>query len=154
MTAKIEETTRQLMTVLPMLNRMLAVELRQEVDETATMPQFRVLAYLHEQPMTLTALAKIRRVSLQSAGELVQSLVEREWVTRTPDPNDRRQYILRLTDEGRSAYDRIQERMLHQLAEKLELLSAEELNSVKKAIAALQRVIQNEEPGASSDDSQ
>src|SRR6185503_3152973 len=100
-TLKLEALAHELMTVLPQINRRMAVELRQEVDETATMAQFRVLAYLHEQPMTLTALAQRRRVSLQSAGELVQAFVARGWITRTPDPSDRRQSILQLTDEGR-----------------------------------------------------
>lgn len=151
----IQETTRQMMAVLPKLNRMMAVELRQEVDESATMPQFRVLAYLHEQPMTLTALAKMRQVSLQSAGELVQALVEREWVERMSDPNDRRQSILQLTDTGQAAYLRIQNRMTHQLSAYLELLSPDELETVQGAFIALQRVIHNQEPaGETLDDSQ
>lgn len=152
--SEILETTRQMMTVLPMLNRMMAVELRQEIDETATMPQFRVLAYLSEQPITLTALAKIRRVSLQSAGELVQSLVERQWVERMPNPADRRQSFLQLTEEGQNAYLRIQQRMTHHLSEYLEMLSLEELRTVQGAFTALQRVIHVEEPGETSDDSQ
>ncbi len=148
----IENTSHQLMTVLPQFNRMMASELRQEVDEFATLSQFRVLAYLNEQPMTVTALAKMRRVSLQSAGELVQSFVERGWITRTPDPSDRRQYILQLTDEGRANYERAQARMLHQLNHYLEQLTDAELQTVREALAALQRVIMSDSGAPTNDD--
>jgi DNA-binding MarR family transcriptional regulator len=150
--SNLEDLAHQLMTVLPQINRLMAVELRQEVDESATMPQFRALAYLHEQPMTLTALAQKRRVSLQSAGELVQALVGRGWVTRTPDPSDRRQSILQLTDEGRAKYNRVQERMQEQLTTYLALLTDAEHDTVQEALIALQRVIQTQESGVVIDD--
>src|SRR4051794_27429606 len=98
----IETVTRQLLGVLPFMNRIMASEFRREYGEDATMPQFRVLAYLYEQPMTVSAIARKRRVSLQSAGELVQALVVRNWITRQPDPNDRRQSLLVLTEEGQA----------------------------------------------------
>ena len=151
-TLKLEDLAHQPMTVLPQINRLMAVELRQEVDESATMPQFRVLAYLQEAPMTLTALAQKRRVSLQSAGELVQSLVARGWVTRTPDPSDRRQSILQLTDEGRANYERVQDRMQEQLTAYLALLTASEREAVQQALIALARVIQTQESGVIVDD--
>src|SRR6476661_6626868 len=99
-----EEATRELLSVLPLLSRIMAAELRQEPGDDTTMPQFRVLAYLTEGPLTLSAIAKLRRVSLQSAGDLIQGLVERGWLTRTPDPSDRRQSLLYLTDAGRAKY--------------------------------------------------
>jgi DNA-binding MarR family transcriptional regulator len=148
----LEDISHQLMTVLPQINRLIAVELRQEVDESATMPQFRVMAYLREEPMTLTALAQKRRVSLQSAGELMQSLVARGWVTRTPDPSDRRQSILQLTDEGRANYERVQKRMQEQLTAYLALLTDAERDTVQGALIALQRVIQTQESGVVIDD--
>jgi DNA-binding MarR family transcriptional regulator len=151
-TLKLEDLAHELMTVLPQINRLMAVELRQEVDESATMPQFRVMAYLHQEPMTLTALAQKRRVSIQSAGELVQSLVARGWLNRTPDPSDRRQSILELTDEGRAKYERVQDRMQEQLTAYLALLTDAERDTVQGALIALQRVIQTQESGVTVDD--
>ena len=83
-------TTQELLAVLPLLNRIVATEVRREAGEDTTMPQFRVLAHLAPGQLTLSALAKRRRVSLQSMSELVQVLVERGWVVRAPDPADRR----------------------------------------------------------------
>src|SRR5262245_16221587 len=101
-----EQAAQELLSVLPFLNRMISAELRLEAGEDTTMPQFRVLSHLAEGELTLSALAKKRRVSLQAAGELVQSLVERGWIVRVPDPADRRQSLLQLTGEGRARYER------------------------------------------------
>lgn len=140
-----EEATRELLSVLPLLNRIMAAELRHEPGDDTTMPQFRVLAYLSEGPITLSAIAKQRRVSLQSAGDLVQGLVERGWITRTPDPKDRRQWLLHLTDSGRAKYQQSQDRMLHRLTPLMENLSDTELNAVQVALAALHRVLAGQE---------
>lgn len=60
-----EETARALLAFLPLINRLIVTELRKEADEDTTMPQFRVLSYLAETPLTVGDIA--RRVSLQAA---------------------------------------------------------------------------------------
>jgi DNA-binding MarR family transcriptional regulator len=140
-----EEATRELLSVLPLLSRIMAAELRHDPGDDTTMPQFRVLAYLSEQPLTLSAIAKYRRVSLQSAGDLVQVLVERGWVARTSDPNDRRQWLLNLTEVGLAKYQQAQDRMLHRLVPLIENLSNDEMNAVQVALSALHRVLAGQE---------
>jgi DNA-binding MarR family transcriptional regulator len=140
-----EQTARELLTVLPLINRMMAAELRQEAGEDTTMPQFRVLTYLTEKPLTLSEIARRRRVSLQSAGDLVQTLVERGWISRTPDPNDRRQILLLLTEEGSRQYQRAHQRMLEHLIPLMEMLTAAEIAAIQAALPALQRVFSGED---------
>ncbi|HEU4328484.1 MAG TPA: MarR family transcriptional regulator [Roseiflexaceae bacterium] len=140
-----EEATRELLAVLPLLNRIVASDVRREVGEDTTMPQFRVLSYLADGPITLSALARRRRVSLQAMGELAQVLVERGWVARLPDPSDRRQSLLQLTDHGRTHYERASARMLTHLTPLLAALTPEELGAVRVALGALGRVLAGEE---------
>ncbi len=140
-----EEATRELLSVLPFLNRLVAAELRHEAGEETTMSQFRVLAYLMDSPLTLSGLAKKRRVSLQSAGELVQGLVERGWIVRMPDPNDRRQSMLHLTDAGRAEYLRAQEAMIRHLVPFLDTLTPAEMSAVQIALPALRRALSGDE---------
>ena len=144
-----QEAARQLLSVLPPLNRLMITELRQEADDDMTMPQFRVLTYLAEKPVTLSAIARLRRVSLQAAGELVQSLVERGWIERVPDPNDRRQSMLHLTEQGWAKYRQLDDRMRQRLLIYMEKLSEAEMAAVQLALPALQRVIMegNEDVG-------
>jgi DNA-binding MarR family transcriptional regulator len=143
------EATQELLAVLPLLNRIVAAEVRREAGEETTMPQFRVLAHLSAGPLTLSALAKKRRVSLQSMSELVQALVERGWVARAPDPSDRRQALLGLTDHGRAHYERAQEQTLRRLAPLMAQLAPKELAAVRMALPALRRVLIQEEGDAS-----
>ena len=140
-----EEITHELLAVLPLLNRIVAAEVRREAGEETTMPQFRVLAHLVDGPLTLSVLARKRRVSLQSMGELVQALVERGWVVRIPDPTDRRQHLLHLTEEGRAHYERAQEQALRRLAPLLDELTDDEMAAVQQALPALHRVLTREE---------
>jgi DNA-binding MarR family transcriptional regulator len=140
-----EETARELLALLPLVNRIMAAELRHEAGEDTTMPQFRVLTYLSEQSLTLSEIARRRRVSLQAAGDLIQTLVERGWILRVPDPSDRRQILLNLTDEGKEKYQRAYSRMLIHLIPFMETLSDEETSAVRIALNALQRVFSGQE---------
>ncbi len=140
-----EQAARELLTILPLINRIMVAGLRQEVGEDTTIPQFRVLAYLAEQPLTMSEIARRRRVSLQAAGELIQTLVERGWVNRVPDPNDRRQTLLHLSDAGQQQYRRAYSRMLSHLTPFMEQLTPEEMSAVQVALHALRRVLAGEE---------
>ncbi|MFN8374014.1 MAG: MarR family transcriptional regulator [Anaerolineae bacterium] len=141
-----ETTARQLLAILPLINRILVADLRQEAGDNTTMPQFRVLAYLMEQPLTLSEIARIRRVTLQSAGELVQALVDRGWITRVADPRDRRQTLLHLTELGRQQHERVSSRMIAHMTPIMERLTPEERATVQAALVALQRVLAEEQP--------
>ena len=145
------EATKELLAVLPLLNRIVATEVRREAGEDTTMPQFRVLAHLAPGALTLSALAKKRRVSPQSMSELVQVLVERGWIARAPDPSDRRQSLLQLTESGRTHYERADEQTLRRLTPLMEQLSPDELAAVRMALPALRRVLTQEDTDASNE---
>jgi DNA-binding MarR family transcriptional regulator len=51
----------------------------------------------------ISALVRDLRVSKQAAGQLVDTLVSRGYVSRTPDESDRRQLIVALTERGQAA---------------------------------------------------
>jgi DNA-binding MarR family transcriptional regulator len=142
-----QRAARELLAVLPLLNRIVAAEVRREAGEETTMPQFRVLSHLAERPLTLSELARLRRVTLQSMGELVQALVARGWVGRAPDPTDRRQQLLTLTEHGARHYERAQEQVFAQFVPLLARLDDDEMRAVQVALPALNRLL------AGSDDS-
>ncbi len=132
---------RELLAVLPLINRVVAAEVRREAGDDTTMPQFRVLAHLAGGPLTLTELARLRRVTLQSMGELAQGLVARGWIARAPDPSDRRQQLLALTEHGRRHYERAQELVLAQIVPLVAQLDDAEMRAVQVALPALHRVL-------------
>lgn len=140
-----DTTAQALLSTFPLLNRLMIVELRQEGGEETTMPQFRVLSYLSESPLTVSDIARLRRVSFQSAGELVQALVERGWIERTPDPKDRRQSQLHLTTSGKQAYERAHSHMVERLSGLLDSLTPTEQDVIQQAMKLLQMLLASEE---------
>jgi DNA-binding MarR family transcriptional regulator len=54
-------------------------------------------------PQTTSALAGAERVRPQSMAQTVADLEQAALVTRQADPSDRRQFLLHLTEQGRSA---------------------------------------------------
>jgi DNA-binding MarR family transcriptional regulator len=103
--------------------------------------QGRVLSFLIENRLTVSDLAKKRRVSLQSASTLVQGLVERGWVTRAPDPDDRRRSLLEVTPEGLAHARLAKEQLLRYLTTFLGGLEPEEIAAGQVFLPALRRIL-------------
>ena len=93
--------------------------------------------------MTVSDLARKRHVSLQSASTLVQSLVERGWVTRVRKPDDRRQYLLEVTEAGNARAEETKALFSDYTTELLVTLSEEEIAAAKVFIPALERIVSN-----------
>src|SRR5664279_4912031 len=134
-------TAQALLEILPGLGRLIASRLRETGDEEATLMQVGVLMHMKDQPITTSELAKRRKVSLQSASVLVQGLVERGWLTREPDPNDRRQSLLQVTPEGLAQAQATQEQVINLIAEIFGELSSEELAAAAVFLPALRRIV-------------
>lgn len=119
----------------------MTLRLRELGEEEATYMQVGVLMRIMEQPLTTSELAKQRKVSLQAASVLVQGLVDRGWLTREPDPNDRRQSLLQITPEGMARTHALREQMTHLVAEALGQLSPDELHAASIFLPALHHLV-------------
>jgi DNA-binding MarR family transcriptional regulator len=93
------ETIPNLMRSLHLISR----QCRSDDEEPLNMGQFRMLAMLHESPRTLSELAASHHVTPSTMSRTVDVLVRKGWVLRVADLSDRRQVILMLTDDGRTA---------------------------------------------------
>lgn len=136
-----EQIARELLMIVPRLNRIIARDLRAEFGDDTTIVRMRVLGELAEAPLTLSALARKREVSLQAASEHVQDLVARGWVLRTPDPHDRRQAMLSLTDDGLRQLEQVREHISRQFTPFIDKFSTAEAEDVHIALVALRRVL-------------
>ncbi len=70
-------------------------------EQSMSLAQYRVLAFLSEGEWAASALADWLSVSRPSVTAMVDGLVERGWVTREHSPTDRRRVLHLLTDDGR-----------------------------------------------------
>lgn len=136
-----QQIAHELLTVLPRLNRIVSRELNSISGDEATLVQMRVLAQLSEEPTTLSALARKRAVSVQAASEHVQGLVERGWVQRVPDPNDRRQALLHVTDEGLTQLEQVRAQLRALFTPILARLDSGETDTIHQALIALRRIL-------------
>lgn len=132
-----------MLKVFPIFGRFMGLRLRESGEEETTLMQIGVLSRLKEHLITTSELAKQRKVSLQSASVLVQSMVERGWLTRVPDPSDRRQSLLQVTPEGAARAQVAQDHLTDVIAGLLQEMTEEELAAAAIFIPALQRLAQN-----------
>jgi DNA-binding MarR family transcriptional regulator len=102
--------------------------------------QYSVLLRLEDRPRTPSEVAEIERVSAPSMTRTVASLVDRGYVQRADDPQDRRQVILSLTESGRRLLRDTRRRRDQWLAVRLERLDDDERALLAEATAILERV--------------
>jgi DNA-binding MarR family transcriptional regulator len=151
-TERQRQIARQFMETIPALLHSIGSEIRSTSGTSGpvTMAQFRSMAALRRGPHTLNELAALHEVSAPTMSRLISTLVERGWVSREPDPQDRRQVILTLTAEGESTWQELLSRGTEHLADLLANLSEDEIASLDAALAALARVAQARRKNAES----
>ncbi len=131
----------ELLDIMPQLKHMMDQFVRSIDPELSTLMQVRVLLFLAHHPQTVSALAKKRGVSLQAASTLIQGLVERGWVVRVPDPDDRRQARLQVTPEGMARARLATDQMTEFVAGFLAHFEPNELDAAQVFIRALKRAL-------------
>jgi DNA-binding MarR family transcriptional regulator len=131
----------EMLELLPALGRIMFSHASVIGEGKATFMQIRVLSFLIENRLTVSDLAKKRRVSLQSASTLVQGLVERGWVTRVPDLEDRRRALLEVTPEGLARARLAKEQSSRYLATFLDGLEPEEITAGEVFLVAMRRIL-------------
>ena len=116
-----------------------------------TMPQVRVVfLLLQEGSLRMSELASTLDVSMSSATGLVDRLVEKDLVSRWPDPDDRRSVLCSLTEQGMELGQRLLAARRSRWEERLTPLSRAELKKICKAMElvldAIRRVTPEAEP--------
>ncbi|SOC56410.1 MarR family winged helix-turn-helix transcriptional regulator [Ornithinimicrobium cerasi] len=118
-----------------------ARRVRFDADNTVAPHLFSVLARLAEEPRTVGELACIEKVSAPSMSRAVAQLVEPGLVERHSDEHDGRLVRLSLTDAGREVVRTERARRDAWMTERLEGLSAEERDVLRRATAILESVV-------------
>jgi DNA-binding MarR family transcriptional regulator len=109
-------------------------------DVDITMSQARCLLYVAISPaVSISVLAAHLRVGLPAASGLVERLVEAGHVKRDPDPRDRRQQLVSLTEQGQVLVERFHELPSAKLGELIAGLSVRELRGLRLGVAAMER---------------
>jgi MarR family transcriptional regulator, organic hydroperoxide resistance regulator len=99
---EIDPTANLLVVVAARLNR-LTGRVLSRLDIPLTYRQHRLLYRVSQGVTSLAALASYGNLTLPTVSESIDGLVRRGLLIRRPDPEDRRQRHLELTELGRSA---------------------------------------------------
>src|SRR5947208_615247 len=99
------DLSRHLWEVIPPIMHSIRASIRDFEGSRLTFPQFRVLGFVSLQPCTNKQVADWQGVSLPAMSRMVDSLVRRELLLRTPDKSDRRQVQLQLSKKGKKEFE-------------------------------------------------
>lgn len=80
-----------------------------------------------------------------TVSRLVQSLVERGWVERTSNPDNRREVLLTLTDAGRSSFEEVQAHAVTKYSTIWSRIPEDRRAQVLDVLATLNTILQEEE---------
>ncbi len=138
------ELARRILDIIPLVMRATGAEMRREATAGFQISHYRILRLLQQQPRTLSELAACQEVALPTMSRTVSVLVERGWVTRSEDPQDRRRVQLRVTDEGWAVFEKLRARVQERLAARLSVLTAEEREQVLAGLGILEKAFVTE----------
>jgi DNA-binding MarR family transcriptional regulator len=97
-------------------------------------------------PLTPSELAEIERVKRPTATRTLRVLGEAGLVDRAPDPEDGRSALVSITAAGRERLRRLRGRKNAYLARRMRDLPAADLETLDRAAAILERILESERP--------
>ena len=107
------------------------------VDETLTIPQFRVLVILsHQGSMNLATLAGLLEVKPSAAGRMVDRLVSAGVIDRCPHPTSRRELLVVLSPRGRHVVREVMMRRRREIADIVENMPATDRRGLARSLTA------------------
>jgi DNA-binding MarR family transcriptional regulator len=141
-----QTAARALLHVLMLVMRTVAADMRRSSSSIAP-PQMGLLMKIGDGPTTMSSLARSHAASLPTISKSVDILVDRGWVVRWVDRDDRRQTMVRLTAKGHRALADIMNRTEKQVAARLAPLQAHERAQLVSVMKVLARVLEARDTG-------
>ncbi|MBR5878649.1 MAG: MarR family transcriptional regulator [Akkermansia sp.] len=107
------------------------------VRQGSAISQLRLM--LEDEPMgiALKDLASRMQMTVPATSIMVDALVTRGYMERTPNPNDRRAVCIKLTDKGNELFNDIYARFHDEIDRRAEVLTEEELEAFSRIVEKL-----------------
>jgi len=132
------------MDVVPKAMRELRKEVRNRQSLNAmTIPQFRILALLSEDPANNCELADQLGISVAAVSRMVDWLSERSYVERLQDSGDRRKVKIQLTRKGREHFGRFRKEARARLQKRLASMGTQDRKNLNQGLAALSKAVEH-----------
>ena len=103
--------------------------------ELVTLPQFRIMVVIaSEGPLRVTTLAQRMGAVPSTFSRTLDRMVANGWLSRTENPDSRREVLVQLTDKGRHLVNEVTERRRSEIRAALERLSPDARAAVMDAL--------------------
>lgn len=133
-----EECAMRILDTIPLIMRTIGDIMHQRHAAELSFSQFRAMMLIKEHPgASLSRIAELLGASLSAASKLIDSLVERGYLSRQVLPEDRRRMALTLTDGGEAKLQALKQESLSILSEKLVGLSDDECRDIIRVMGRL-----------------
>jgi len=134
-----EDTSREILDVIPILMRVIRSEMRSQRSARLSVPQFRVLLFISRNSgCSLLAAAEYLGLTSPTVSKMVDGLVRDHLVKRVSSSRDRRQILLNLTIQGETILEKARIATQARLVKILSPLSVPEREVVSQALNLLQ----------------
>ncbi|WP_432168195.1 MarR family winged helix-turn-helix transcriptional regulator [Streptomyces sp. bgisy031] len=131
----VDAVTRAVLTASRVLVAVSARSLA-EVEDRVTLPQFRMLVVLSSRGATkLVALAELLGVAPSTAMRMVDRLIAAGLAHRHTNPDNRRETLLQLTEEGRRTVEDVTARRRQEIASIVQRLAPQQRTALIDALA-------------------
>ena len=138
---KSEQCATELMETIHPIMQFIRTEMRSQREPTLSVPQFRLLAFLNRHPgISLSEVAEHLGVTRATASTMTDRLVQRQYVDRAIHPKERRQIMLKLTNDGEDLLEQMRDRTRRKIADLLDGLAIEQLAEVSASLTLLGHV--------------
>lgn len=134
------EIAKKLMEIIPPSMNWIRTEMRMSANEELTVPQFRILASIFRGKNRACDIAKNQGTSQAAMSKMIDGLVERGFVKRESNTDDRRHFHLNLTTIGDAFFKKTRKQTQINLKEKISCLSEKEREDLNRGLIALEKL--------------
>ena len=140
------DCAQAVLDAVPLVMRSIRMQLRSHRHQDISVPQFRILIFINKHTdASLSEVADHIGLTLPTLSKMVDLLVTRGWVMRSPCPEDRRRLRLGLTARGKVMLDQALESTRTSLARSFEGFSPDDLDRIVNSMDQLQSVFSRRE---------
>lgn len=135
---KVDLVESILMTSDRLFRKLLPTVPKELLTLDVTMPQLKIMLMLYIYgPMRMSAIASEMDVALPTATSFIDRLVEKNFVVRESQPNDRRVVLCRLAEAGQKTVDSIWESSRENIGSLLEEIDVNKLQMLVEVLHSM-----------------
>ena len=134
------EIAKKLMDIIPASMNWIRREMRSDMKDELTIPQFRILASIFRGKNIACDIAKAQGTSQAAMSKMIDGLVAKGYVKREANIDDRRHFHLNLTSTGDAFFKKTRKHAQGNLKEQINNLDERDRLDLARGLIALEKL--------------